>query len=249
MPKPKSPPVSLKDILKDTLKAPKTVNLAVPQDDPAVLREVQEFIDSAQKEGEAPEEQVSPETLKKPRVEIAPELGHLGATPQDVVMDEALVDEKLIEVLPIEIDLFRKALISDTPYKITVTLFGGAFVLEIRSRSHYEHRRVLDTANLDRKEGLFDNDDYAMVVTRIQQYSAAIQIERINGELFSEIHLKSGSSLKDDAKVLRDFVAEKLENSNRWTALVNALRVFETKCAKLHTMAANPDFWKPRDQD
>lgn len=239
---------SLKDVLKDTLKAPKTVQMNVPQDDPEVQRQVQEFIDAAQQDEVEPEPD-QPAAPQKPRINIDPDNQHLVDTPQDQVMTEALVNEKDITVSDIEKDLFLKALLNDTPYCLTISLFGGQLNVEIQSRSHYEQRRIFDIATKDRNEGIFQATDYAMMVTRVQEYCAALQIRRINGELFSDISLMPGGDLSEETKILRQFVTDKLENSKRWTALVNAMRVFETKCATLHTMAANEDFWKPRVQD
>lgn len=226
---------------------PGSVDLKVDQDDPEIQQHIADFVSG--NSGDTPARQKESATgSEKPRVIIPPDDGHLHDSPQDLMMTEALVDTTVLPATDSEKDLFLKAMLNEVPVEFEVVLYDGKWKALLRSQSHHEKKRIFDVVQLDRKEGLFDEMDYAMAVTRVQQYAVAIQLSRINGVTCSEISLKEGNKLAEDAATLRAFVKEKLENisSPRWTTYINALRIFETKCAEMSTKAANADFWKPR---
>ncbi len=229
--------------LKDSVPLP----LKIPQDDAELQQHVAAFIATAGTP-DAPAVAPSPAPDAPPRVTIPPDTAHLADPAPDQFLTEALVDEKKIEITAEEKDLFVKAMLTDAPFKLTVKLFGGKLVAEMRSRSHYEQKRIFDLVNLDLREGKIKETDLAMMVSRSQEYCAGLMIERWNGKLFSEIVLKPGTSLEEDAKVMRQFYHDKVEAPGmlQWNAMLNAMRIFETKCAELSTMAANADFWTPR---
>jgi len=75
-------------------------------------------------------------------------------------------------------------------------------------------------------------------------------IERVNGVLFSDLALDSKSTLAADREAMHKAIEDgpvRSVQGIRWTNLLNAMRIFETKCAKLSTEANNEDFWKPRE--
>lgn len=170
-------------------------------------------------------------------------------TAEDAYLTEALVNvsEKEIEITEEEKVIFFKALVNEECVCLPVNLFNNNFRVDLRSRYTYEQGRIYDVLRLDNKQNILTGDT-AQFFTRLQYYCAALMVQRVNGVLFSELELKTGSKLEDDAKKLRDFVETKIETMPgiRWTAIINSMRVFETKCARMNSEAANGDFWKPR---
>ena len=215
------------------------IDAAIDQDNPLLKAKVAAFVEAAG--GEAAGTQ-------KPKIEIQPNADFDGPSPNDTMLTEALVDTQKIDVTDEEKALFVKAILNDQPIKLTVVLMDGNFKVQLRSRTFHEQRRILDVLTADITDGTIPKDDLAYYVTRMHQYAMAIMIERVNGEVFSEISIPSESTVASAQKILHDAIAPKIEklNSIKWTALQNALRIFEAKCAKLGTEAANQDFWKPR---
>lgn len=224
----------------ETLKKEGHAPLAVNQDDPELQEQVASFIsDNTKPVEKAPD---------RSRGVIPPDTGILQTTPAEELMTEALVDTKDLAITDIEKDLFVKAILNDVPYQMPVALFAGKFTAELRSRSSYEQRRIFDFVQLDISEKIFEEGNFSMMITRTQQYAIAFAVCRLNGKVFSELKLEPGGDLKEEAAKVREFVKANLEGITniKWTALLNAFRVYETKCAKLSTMAINEDFWLPR---
>lgn len=238
----------------DAIKASPQEELKVKQDDPDLLAAVGDFIKhqetgSSAAPAETTEPGATPEPPPQAKEVIAPDLRGLEATPQDDLMTEALVDTEKLVITDLEKDLFMKAMLTDVPLRMRVELFGGQMWVDLRTRTTYEQKRVFDIVQLDREEKLFRDTDFPAMISRMQQYIMALQVERINDVLFSDLKLEEDkATLLEDATKLRQFVKEKLSAKHqiKWSAMLNAARIFESKCARLSTMAANEDFWKPR---
>jgi hypothetical protein len=168
--------------------------------------------------------------------------------PNDTMLTEALINTDKIEVSDMEKSLFIKSLLNDEPVKFQVSLFDGKLNVELRSRSLHEQRRIFDVLAKDQKDGIVNPEDLAYFVTRMQQYCMAIMVERVNGKLFSEVSISPDKNIEETQKILHAAVKGNIEalTGIRWTAITNAMRIFEAKCAKMGTEAANQDFWTPR---
>jgi hypothetical protein len=214
-----------------------TVTAKFNQDDPILRQKVEAFVQDA---GGRPAD--------KTPVEVKPNDDFNLPNPNDTMLTEALINTEQQDVTDTEKAVFVKALLNDEPVRFSVSLYDGKFVVDLRSRSLHEQRRIFDVLEKDHKDKLVDVNDMAYFVTRLQQYCMAIMVERVNGKSFSEISIPSSMTLDDTQALLHKAVAAHVEGVQgiRWTSLNNALRIFEAKCAKMNTEAANQDFWKPR---
>lgn len=168
-------------------------------------------------------------------------------------------EDQLAALLKMEMDLpitqaekedFIVAALSETAWKTTVSLYNNKFNVVIRDRSNYETQRVYDVVQLDEEDGLLRKGDVAGMYSRMQYYMAALMIERVNEKLFSDLTLKPFSTitLKDDAEKLREAASRlfyQMSNA-RWSSLLSALRIFESKRGRLLSMGYNSDFWNPQ---
>ena len=196
----------------------------------------------AEKQGQEPEEP----TAVEGRIDVPPN-PEFSSDPTHQMITEALVPIDNLPLNDAEKELFLKAVLNDEPIRLPIVLYKGQLKVDMRSRSTFEQKRVFDIIELDQKSGTMDPANVALSVTRLQYYLAALMVERINDKLFSELKLVPGKTVEEDAAILRKFVAEKLESMTliRWNSILNALRIFENKCAKLNSEAANEDFWVP----
>jgi hypothetical protein len=205
---------------------------------------VKQFLDEEQKKLD----QVATGTPEVPRTEIRANSDFEQVAPFDQVVTEALVETKNYPITEEDKVKYFKAMLADQAVELPIHLFNKQFTVELRSRYSFEQARVWDILELDRSQGRIAKDDINRLATYMQYYCAALMVQRINGALFSDIVLKPGKSLEEDAEVLRKFVDEKLVTLSgiRWTNILNAMRIFETKCARMATEAVNEDFWKPQ---
>lgn len=250
---PQKPPQTKSNIPKEIAGA-KTEPLQFNPQDPATSELVKEFM--AEKAADMGEVQHNPEPgaapqdpqITTPRVDITPNQEFDGGDPNQQFISEAMAPIDKIEISDKEKETFLKAVLSDEPVRLPVSLYNGKFILDLRSRSSFEQKRVFDVLALDRKENVYDPADLAMMITRMHYYLGALMVERINGELFSELKLEPGKDVAADAKIMRDAAAKLFEKMGtvRWTSILNALRIFEHKCARLNSEAANEGFWNPQ---
>lgn len=232
----------------------KSTDLKFSPSDPATAELVKEFIaQKADETGVAPSAASIPETEDHQaeiptRVNLPPNPEFEGGDPSQTAITEALISTDRIEISEAEKELFLKAVLNDAPVRLTVKLYHGKLSVEMRSRSSFEQKRVFDILKEDQKDGLFTEGDLAMMVTRMHYYLGALMIERINGELFSETQIPVGKTLDEDKTRMREVVAKLFEgmSSIRWTSVLNALRIFEHKCARMNSEAANEGFWNPQ---
>lgn len=217
--------------------------------DPAVAEAVKQFMGekTAELTPEAQAAQEQSET-QSPKVSLPPNQEFDNGDPVGNYITEALTSLDKTEITGTDRELFLKAVLTDTPIRMTVSLYNGKFALEARSRSTFEQKRVFDVLKLDQKEKLIEDGDLAAIATRMHYYLAALMVERINGVLVSELTLAPGKPLEEDAAKLRAAADKLFETmtSLRWTSILNALRIFEHKCARMNSEAANGDFWNPQ---
>jgi hypothetical protein len=227
-----------------------TENLKVSPQDPETAKAVNEFLQQKSAEsGGIPMPEGTQSPIEEKPTEVAPNPEFEAVSPQDAVISDALATNQDIPISDIEREVFIKCVLNDSPVRLTVELYGGKLKIELRSRTTFEQKRVFDVLDLDRKENIVTPDNVAEMVSRMQYYMAALMVERINGELFSELKLEPGTGqASDHAKLLRAQVSNTIEKMTgvRWNSILNALRMFENKCAKMNTEALNEGFWKPR---
>ena len=221
--------------------------------DPAVAEAVKQFMGEKTAEltlnetpGQAPTEAQT--EAPTPKVSLPPNQEFDNGDPVGNYITEALTALDKTEITGTDRELFLKAVLTDTPIRMTVSLYNGKFALEARSRSTFEQKRVFDVLKLDQKEKLIEDGDLAAIATRMHYYLAALMVERINGVLVSELTLTPGKTVEEDAAKLRAAADKLFESmtSLRWTSILNALRIFEHKCARMNSEAANGDFWNPQ---
>ena len=222
--------------------------------DPEVAAAVKQFISDKQTELK-PDEQAAPGNPAEPevaRVVLPPNQEFEGGDPSantiTTSLTEAFTELDKVTITAADREVFLKAVLNDTPVRLTVSLYDGKFNVDIRSRTTFEQKRVFDVLKLDQKEKLIEEGDLAVIATQMHFYLAALMVERINGVLVSELTLPPGNTLEEDAAKLRSVAAKLYGHTGniRWTSVLNALRIFEHKCARMNTEAANGDFWKPQ---
>ena len=229
-----------KDTFQEIKQSPHT-KVQVHESDPAVIAGVQEFLAAHQGSESAEEE--------KKRTVVQPDDELLAETPTQAFLKEAFVPVENIEVTEEEMRIYLKTLMTDEPTRFTVSLFNRQLKCEMRTRTTHEQRRVFDVLNYQVKQSQLESPEvnYAFYMTLLQQYFALLMVERINGNVFSELTLPSDYGVEQCCKALCETHAKLFPMNNiRWAAILNAMRIFEAKCAKMSENAANEDFWKPR---
>lgn len=231
-----------KDPLEE-IKKSKSVPVQVHPNDPEVTAALQDFLNANQAPGGA-------SSNEKERVSIQPDDQLLTETPNEAYLKDALIPVQNIDVTEEEKRIFLKTLVLDEPARFAISLFNGEFVCGMRTRTTYEQQRVFDVLNFQVVQKKLEGPEvnYALYMTILQQYFSLLMVEHINKRLFSELTLKPGKSVEEHSAILEAERAKIFNTTNnvRWTAIINAMRVFEAKCAKMSENAANEDFWKPR---
>ena len=202
------------------------------------LKTKQGSISEPSPDGEAP----------PPKVSI-PVQDDFNQQPQtDALMTEALIDARKVEVTDKDRELFLKALLTESRFELVIPLFGGKMQVEIKSRTVHEQRRIFDIIAVNIKDGIIPNDNVVLYQDHFAHMCAALMIKRINGDLFSELTFDPGGRLEDDVVKVRKVINDKVITLQgiRWTAVKNAMSIFEAKCAELSREAMNEDFWAPR---
>ena len=215
------------------------IDANIDQDNPLLKARVAEFIESAGGEAAG---------TPKEKVEIQPNADFNMPNPYDTMLTEALVDTQKVDVTDEEKALFVKALLNDVPFRLVIPLMNGQFNISLRSRTAHEQRCIFDVLDKDTTDGLIKKDDVAYYISLSHKYCMALMVERINGQLFSEASIGPEATVAQAQEILHAAIKPKITplQGIKLTAIQNAMRIFESKCAKLGTEAANQDFWKPR---
>lgn len=211
----------------------------IHQDDPLLQQKVASFIQAA-----------GGVVSDKEKVEIPVNKDFDIPNPDDAILTAALIDPKTVTVNDSEKAVFIKSLLNDEPVRLKIEIYDGQIRVDLRSRTIHEQRRIFDVLFLDEKAGIVHPANTALFVTRMQQYCMLLMIERFNDQVFSDLQI--GIEIDDvtaQAKFHEALKKTKLAEMNgpKWTAMLNAMRIFEAKCATLSTECANADFWKPRE--
>lgn len=225
----------------DKLKKSPVTKVEVHESDPDVVAGVKEFLAAHQVSIEAEEKE-------QQRIQVQPDnvIGTPG--PDAEFMNEALVPVDNIEITEEEKRIYLKSLLSDTLTRFRISLYNGQLNYDLRSRSMFEQRRVLDVINWRITQDELLKGNLAKQFDMLQQYCALLMVERINDIQFSDLKLEEGKTLEEHYKILWHAADKSFSKMNSvcWTSILNAMRRFESKCVKLAENAVNEDFWKPR---
>lgn len=154
-----------------------------------------------------------------------------------------------VEVTDMDKSLYMKAAVNDEPIKLPVTLDMGV-TIEIRPLVNFDLDVVFSALEKDQKEEKIKGP--AQYASRLQYYSAALQVEKYNGKSRNYVNFERPWPDIDDA------VAELRENVEgdiaawswpKWQATILALRIFEAKLALCNENLRNGNFWNPVDAD
>lgn len=166
---------------------------------------------------------------------------------QAAQMSSGYVDTRLMTVTDAEKRIYVKCLVNDAPFTLELELFGGALKVEMRTRTLEQQQRINDLLSMEfsqKKE--INADDIAMAAKRTEHYLLAVMVQRLNGVSFAAPDILNGT-LDTVQVAMRNFFKTKLETMHvpKMTALVNAIRIFESKSARLASEAKNESFWQP----
>jgi hypothetical protein len=207
------------------------------------VAKVEQWLKENRKEGIAVDKPVKP-------VEIPPDIVE-DKNNQEAVMQEAFPKDVEIGITDEDKTLYMKAVLTGNPVILRIKLFGEAVTMEFRSRTSYEHERILAIAREDVKDKLIEDGDLAAVLTKIQQYAILIQLKSFNGTSLWEHELKPGNDLAKDKMDMRLAFVKNIApmQQTRYLALWQGIQDFERKCNKLSRNAINTDFWKAPTQN
>lgn len=232
----------------------------VEQQDPETLDKIKAMLDDSIEEQQTKAKATKPKAkqkTEKPRKETAKNTTYddtnatQGALYAWSMMTPALGS---VTVTDMEKSMYIKAVLNDVPVILPIDLemgddIRGNIVVELRTLSNYEADVVFLALELDKEEGIIKGSH--QLASRIQQYAGALQTLKVQEKALPTIAFPSpGDSLGDRDK-LRSFVKKHIGAMSwpRWQAILNALRIFETKLKICNDAALNGNFWKPRGAD
>jgi hypothetical protein len=163
--------------------------------------------------------------------------------------DELPAIDGIIEVTENDKQNYLRAILNDKPVVFTISLCGGEVEIKVRARTAWEQSLVYEAVFQDQEMKIVN--EFRQGIIQLQKYSAALMIQSINGRLFSNevFEKKTDSTWEKDIKRLRELVDEKIENmdGSKVTLILNALRIFEWKLARISTQCLTGNFWNPAD--
>lgn len=166
----------------------------------------------------------------------------------DSIMREALTDNP--DTVPLTSEdktSYIKAVLNDKPVILDISLLNSQMKLSIRSRTSWEQTCLY--AALKRDQDALLVTDLASVIIQLQKYGCALMLKSINLESFSDLTLKQEDGLEACIEKLVEYKNNKIEHLSmpKWALLLNSLRVFESKLARMGTECLNENFWEPVD--
>jgi hypothetical protein len=177
---------------------------------------------------------LTPEDTAPPEENVeVPKSSMFNESPKENMLRDVLADIEGIEPSTTDKQMYLKAMLNDVPVKLDVNLCGGRVVVAVRARTTWEQSCIYEAVRLDTEEKLIDG--MASVILQLQKYGS--------------VSLENKSTLEDCVTLLRSKRAEIMDGMNtpKWSLLLNALRVFETKMATMGSECLNENFWEPVD--
>ena len=232
---------------------------SIPEDDDVVevspedAEKLKKFIqeNTNQKDEDGDDEGESEEDVETP--EDFPEI------PRDRIFDPyddsfSTVDELpaidgIIEITDADKENYLRAMLNDDPVILTISLCNGEVNVKIRARTAWEQSLVYEAIYQDQEMKIVN--EYRQGVIQLQKYSASLMIQSVNGRPFSATQFvkKPDTDIQADIDKLKEITHSKIENldSAKLTLILNALRIFEFKLAKISTQCMTGNFWNPAD--
>ena len=163
----------------------------------------------------------------------------------DSIMREALASQDQIEVTEKDKIAYLKAVLNDKPVILDVNLCMGKLSVDIRSRTAWEQTCLYAAVKEDQDKGIVT--DLASVIIQLQKYGCALMVQSVNNTPFSTLELNIEDGLEACITKLRDQKNKTVEvlSIPKWSLMLNALRVYETKLSQLGTECLNENFWEP----
>ena len=131
----------------------------------------------------------------------------------------------------------------------TISLCGGKIKIKLRARSAWEQSLVYEAVFQDQEMKIVN--EFRQGVIQLQKYSAVLMVQEINGRLFSSAKFEklNNENWQKDVDKLRELVTEKIDSMDgaKLTLILNALRIFEFKLARIGTQCLSGNFWNPVD--
>ena len=209
-----------------------------------------EFNENLNKESDPEEESVEePVEEEEPVGREIPKNPMFDENPASVdeVMREALTDTDAVELTHSDKMSYLKAVLNDVPVILDIPLCDGAINISIRSRTTWEQTCLYSAVKKDQEEGIIV--DLSSVIIQLQKYGCILMVKSINDDPFPYLELDEKEPLEEAVEKLREKRQKEIETMSmpKWTIMLNALRVFETKIAQMGTVCLNENFWKPVD--
>lgn len=165
---------------------------------------------------------------------------------QSKMVVDLLNPDEAVEITPEEKRAFLDAIIANTRYVRTFSLFDGQYTGEIRTRTQAETFAIFQQLNKELRDGNLESQlSYSM---RLRNMLFAAQIKRLNGQEFTELKapllpLVDGGETKPigwlDQAALWDGVNDGMAN-----VIYNELKRFEYKYLTMLENSGNQNFWK-----
>ena len=227
---------------------PDTVNLC--DDDVKALEKVM-GVTTKEKSDEAPEKEEKKEPEKKDSPSLMTEDFRekmYDTSPLTGFPDEGVIAgiEDVVEITDSDKNNFLKALLTDENVILDIPLCDGKVIFTIRSKNSWEQNLIYEAAISDREED--EPLDFYQGMLQLQKYGAMVQVQTINKKVFSTLKFSAPKNdWKEQVAELKKQKDEILEtmDSTKLTMILNALRMFEYKVAKMSSSCNSGDFWKP----
>ena len=164
-------------------------------------------------------------------------------------LDELPAIDGAIEVTEDDKQAYLRAVLNDEPVIFTIILCGGQVKVKLRARTAWEQSLVYEAVFQDQEMKIVN--EFRQGIIQLQKYSAVLMVQEINGRLFSseKFEKKDTENWQKDVDQLRELVTEKIDSMDgaKLTLLLNALRIFEFKLARIGTQCLSGNFWNPVD--
>jgi hypothetical protein len=244
---------------------------SVPVVQVADKTELQKFMNSQEPKVEAkifkPEEQIidfdnateeqkaEAEKILKESAELLNQVNHTGDSTQVALCPYCNWDQRNKDIVAVSDEdkqMWLRHIISGDRFIKRYSLFGGAAILEFRSRLVAEQDMIMDQLNMDVKNGVISSQsDWIQTYPR---YALAASLARlITGEQSKPFASIVDSASEDSIKVgsaTKNFLgltAQKLFstwNDTLFSAAVSCIQQFDLLCARLQTLARDENFFK-----
>lgn len=151
-----------------------------------------------------------------------------------------------VEITDSDKEMFLKAVLNDESVILNIPFCGGKVTFKIRSKTSWEQSLAYEAtvqARINEKEL-----DYYQSLLQLQKFGAALQILAINGTPLSNIKYdRPGEDWMKQVEELKKACETHIEgmDSIKSSLVLNALRLFEYKVAKMSAACNTADFWEP----